>query len=133
MRIRSSGQVGVGTNQPESVLTVQGLHEGDAIDFKHPNQPGLATLTTSSAGLSGGLGTYGPNGNPNAEMGALGNPDHGAVVVRDAAGNGKAFMMVDGDGTGWVVGDIKSFRVPHPERPDNDIVYAAIEGPEAAA
>ncbi len=29
--------------------------------------------------------------------------------------------------------DIKSFRVPHPDKPDTDIVYAAIEGPEAAA
>ena len=134
MRIRSSGQVGVGTSQPESALTVQGLTEGDAILFKHPNQPGEVAVSTSSAGLSGGIGTYGPNGVPNAAMvGSNTNPDHGAVIVYDAAGNAKAYMVVDGDGTGWVVADIKSFRVAHPDKPDTDIVYAAIEGPEAAA
>ena len=120
MRIRSSGQVGVGTSQPESALTVQGLTEGDAILFKHPNQPGEVAVSTSTAGLSGGIGTYGPNGIPNA-------------AIYDAAGNAKAYMVVDGDGTGWVVADIKSFRVAHPDKPDTDIVYAAIEGPEAAA
>ena len=55
------------------------------------------------------------------------------MAVYDAGGNVKAFMVVDGDGTGWVVADIKSFRVAHPDKPDTDIVYAAIEGPEAAA
>ena len=134
MRIRSSGQVGVGTSQPESALTVQGLTEGDAILFKHPNQPGEVAVSTSSAGLSGGIGTYGPNGIPNAVMlGTNQNADHGAVAVYDAGGNVKAFMVVDGDGTGWVVADIKSFRVAHPDKPDTDIVYAAIGGPEAAA
>ena len=28
--------------------------------------------------------------------------------------------------------DIKNFRVPHPSQPDTDIVYACVEGPEAA-
>ena len=42
-------------------------------------------------------------------------------------------MVVDVNGTGFVVADVKSFRVPHPDRSDSDIVYAAIEGPEAAA
>jgi hypothetical protein len=133
MRIRSSGQVGVGTSQPAHALTVQGLTEGDAIDFKHPNQPGLATLTTADAGLSGGVGTYGPSGNLNAAMIDGGDPDHGAMAVFDAGGTAKAFMTVDGNGIGFVVADVKSFRIPHPERPDTDIVYAAIEGPEAAA
>jgi hypothetical protein len=134
MRIRSSGQVGVGTTQPVSALTVQGLTEGDAILFKHPNQPGLAVITTASAGLSGSMATHGPNGTLNAALvDVLQNPDHGSMAVYDAAGSAKAFMMVDIDGTGFVVADIKSFRVPHPKTPDTDIVYAAIEGPEAAA
>jgi hypothetical protein len=134
MRIRSSGQVGVGTSQPESALTVEGLTEGDAILFKHPNQPGEVAVGTSSAGLSGGVATFGPNGIPNAAMVCNNqNADHGAVVVYDAAGIAKAYMVVDSGGTGWVVADIKSFRVAHPDKPDTDIVYAAIEGPEAAA
>jgi hypothetical protein len=133
MRIRSSGHVSIGTTQPESALTVQGLSEGDGIVFKHPNQPGEAALATSNAGLSGAVQTHGFNGNVIAAMLGAGNPDHGAMCVFDAAENAKAYMIVDADGTGWVVADIKSFRVPHPERPDTDIVYAAIEGPEAAA
>jgi hypothetical protein len=134
MRISSSGHVSIGTSQPESALTVQGLTEGDAIVFKHPNQPGEAGVSTASAGLSGALDTRGPNGNLNAAMlDVAQNPDHGAMAVYDAAGSAQAFMMVDVDGTGWVIADIKSFRVPHPGRPDTDIVYAAIEGPEAAA
>jgi hypothetical protein len=134
MRITNSGRVGVGTTQPVSALTVQGLTEGDAIVFKHANQPGMATIATTSSGLSGAIDTQGPNGNLNAAMIALlQNPDHGAMAVFDAAENPKAFMLVDVDGTGFVVADVKSFRVPHPEKPDTDIVYAAIEGPEAAA
>jgi hypothetical protein len=134
MRIRSSGQVGIGTAQPESALTVQGLTEGDAIVFKHPNQPGKVYVGTTLDGFSGYVDTHGPNGSVNALLTAVvQNPDHGAMVVFDAADNGKAYMMVDVDGTGWVVADIKSFRVPHPDQPDTDIVYAAIEGPEAAA
>jgi hypothetical protein len=31
------------------------------------------------------------------------------------------------------VADLKSLRVPNPVKPDADIVYAAVEGPEAAA
>jgi hypothetical protein len=134
MRIRSSGQVGIGTSQPESALTVQGLTEFDAILFKHPNQPGRTYVGTTLDGLAGYVDTHGPNGNANALLtAARSNPDHGAMVVLDAAENGKAYMIVDVDGTGWVVADIKSFRVPHPDQPDTDIVYAAIEGPEAAA
>jgi hypothetical protein len=134
MRIRSSGQVGIGTSQPVSALTVQGLTEGDVILFKHPNQPGEAALGTSNAGLSGAVHTHGFNGNVNAAMLGTGlNPDHGAMVVYDAAGNPKARLHVDVNGTGFVIADIKSFRVPHPDQPDTDIVYAAIEGPEAAA
>ena len=134
MRIRSSGQVGIGTSQPESALTVQGLTEFDAILFKHPNQPGRTYVGTTLDGLCGYVDTHGPSGNVLALLTASGgNPDHGAMIVFDAAENAKAFMLVDVDGTGWVVADIKSFRVPHPDQPDTDIVYAAIEGPEAAA
>jgi hypothetical protein len=134
MRIANSGRVGVGTTQPESALTVHGLTEGDGIVFKHPNQPGEAALATSNAGLAGAVQTHGLNGNVIAAMLAAGsNSDHGAMAVFDAAGIPKAHMVVDVNGTGFVVADIKSFRVPHPDRPDSDIVYAAIEGPEAAA
>jgi hypothetical protein len=66
-----------------------------------------------------------------------GAPDNGAVFVTDVAGSAtgitaKAGMFVDGNGRGVVMADIKNFRVPHPSQPDTDIVYACVEGPEAA-
>jgi hypothetical protein len=42
-------------------------------------------------------------------------------------------LQVLSDGTGAVFANLKSFRVAHPSQPDTDIVYACIEGPEAAA
>jgi hypothetical protein len=136
MRITNSGNVGIGTTQPNHALAVKGLREGDGIVFQHATQPGLAfiTTTTTSSGLSGGVATFGPNGNLNAAMvEVVENPDHGAMAVFDAAGNDKAGMLVGVDGRGLVVADVKNFRVPNPDKPDTDIVYAAIEGPEAAA
>jgi hypothetical protein len=80
------------------------------------------------------MATFGANGNLNTAMVDLADdPNLGAVAVYDADGNEQAYMLVDLDGRGFVVGDVKSFRVPNPNQPDTDIVYAAIEGPEAAA
>jgi hypothetical protein len=71
-----------------------------------------------------------------------GAPDNGAVFVTDAAGSAtgiaaKAGMFVNENGDGVVMADmitasVKNFRVPHPGHPDLDIVYACLEGPEAA-
>jgi len=76
-----------------------------------------------------------------------GAPNNGAVLVTDAAGaaqgaDAKAGMFVDDAGRGVVradlaevvevLADLKSFRVPHPTQPGKEIVYACIEGPEAA-
>ena len=35
--------------------------------------------------------------------------------------------------TGTIVASIKNFREPNPDQPGTDIVYACVEGPEAAA
>jgi hypothetical protein len=45
----------------------------------------------------------------------------------------KAGIYVDISGQGVVSADVKNFREPNPEIPGTDIVYACIEGPEAAA
>ena len=135
MRIRSSGQVGVGTSQPESALTVQGLTEGDAILFKHPNQPGEVACQHLLHRIVRGYRhvwaeRHSERGN------ARYNPERGprrSGGLRRRRKRQAVHMVVDGDGTGWVVADVKSFRVAHPDKPDTDIVYAAIEGPEAAA
>jgi hypothetical protein len=66
-----------------------------------------------------------------------GAPDKGAVFVTDVAGSAggitaKAGMFVDDNGRGVVMADVKNFRTRHPAQPDMDIVYACVEGPEAA-
>jgi hypothetical protein len=41
-------------------------------------------------------------------------------------------MTFDTNGNSIVQADVKSFSMSHPTQPDTDIVYACIEGPEAA-
>jgi hypothetical protein len=61
------------------------------------------------------------------------------VAVNDAGGNVKAALFVDpSTGHGVLQCDViqttlsKGFRMPNPRQADTDIVYACIEGPEAA-
>jgi hypothetical protein len=42
-------------------------------------------------------------------------------------------MSFDTNGNSIIEADVKNFRVSHPTQPETDIVYACIEGPEAAA
>jgi hypothetical protein len=66
----------------------------------------------------------------------IGAPDNGFIAVTDAASAGtgafRAAMAVDANGQGTIVADVKNFRAPHPTQPNMEIVYACIEGPEAA-
>ena len=87
-----------------------------------------------------GLVTFrGTNGHANARIFGLApsmtdNANFGAVYVYNDAGIAQAGMEVDPNtGLGVVWGKSKQFRVDHPEDPDKDIVYASLEGPEAAA
>ncbi len=129
MIISSNGKVGIGTNTPTQTLDVRGT----GITFRHTDGNEKAFLDTANGGQSGAVATLGPNGQPNAVLFCGQNSNHGAVALYDAAQNAKAYMLVDTNSRGWVVADVKSFRVPNSKKPDTDIVYASIEGPEAAA
>lgn len=130
MTIKNNGNVGIGTNTPTQTLDVRGT----GITFRHTDGNERAFLDTASGGQSGVVAALGPNGRLNAALITVQqNPNHGAVAVYDAAENAKAFMLVDVDGRGFVVADVKSFRVPNSKKSGTDIVYASIEGPEAAA
>ncbi|MBV6457098.1 MAG: hypothetical protein HONBIEJF_00205 [Fimbriimonadaceae bacterium] len=85
-------------------------------------------------GLDGGsIRTYGSNGEYNTVMTSLaGNPNHGYMAVYDYDGVSVARMYVDSAGRGKIEADVKNFVVPDPEDPSKDIVYACLEGPEAA-
>jgi hypothetical protein len=89
---------------------------------------------------AGRIHTFGPNGTVNSHttIRSTNCPNNGAFHVYDETGTIKASLSVDCDGTGRVTagganGGVKSFRMPHPTKPDKQIVYACIEGPEAGA
>jgi len=82
---------------------------------------------------AGHISLLGPNGADNVRLTALTqNANNGFVSVHDASGAAKAMMLVDPDGNGRIIADIKNFVVDHPNQPGKKIVYAALEGPEAA-
>jgi hypothetical protein len=68
-------------------------------------------------------------------------PDNGFVAVYappipGGNGNGenpRVLLVANTDGFGEVIADVKHFRVAHPNQSGMDIVYASVEGPEAAA
>jgi hypothetical protein len=128
--IQANGNVGIGTSAPGATLNVQ----GDGILYQSATGPGRGIVTSAGGGSSGAMATFGTNGNLNTAMVDLAQDSNlGALAVYDSNGTEQAFMLVDTDGRGFVVADVKSFRVPNPSQPETDIVYAAIEGPEAAA
>jgi len=135
----SSGYSGwIGTKGPgDSFNAVVGYVTG------YPDFGSIAVLNDGSnfrAGMqvnSNGTGTLyaeGPNDNTNfiATFLSSGYPNNGYASVNDQSGNWQARMYVNSAGNGIIEADSKSFRMPHPYRPGYDIVYACIEGPEAA-
>ena len=110
----------------------------------YPDFGSIAVLNNGSnfrAGMqvnsngAGSLNAEGPNDNLNFLATYLHSsyPNNGYASVNDASGNWQARMYVNTSGNGVIEADSKSFRIPHPNRPGYDIVYACIEGPEAAA
>lgn len=113
----TAGNVGIGTATPEHALDIDGKVVMEEID-------GVG---------SGWIRTIGANGEPNAQITYLDTyPNHGFISAKNAGGYTLAGIYVDQDGQGVVHADVKSFRVPHPDKPLEDIWYACVEGPEAA-
>nr|HQV31323.1 hypothetical protein [Calditrichia bacterium] len=82
----------------------------------------------------GQMVTIGANNTNNVRNTFLANyPNHGYVGVYDAGSSVQAGMYVNSSGQGVVYGDIKNFRMTNPYNPSEEIWYASLEGPEAAA
>ncbi|MCA9291702.1 MAG: collagen-like protein, partial [Phycisphaerales bacterium] len=89
-------------------------------------------LDRDSAG-PGVIAVYGTNENLNVRGSFVnGSNNNGAIGVFNSGGGSPAGMLVNSAGSGVVYGDLKSFRVPNPLNPAEDIWYASLEGPEAA-
>jgi hypothetical protein len=77
---------------------------------------------------------YGPNGNTNIYMAEYADlTDQGAIYVGDPSGTQKAGIYVNALNQGVLWGDLKPFRMDHPEKKDKEIWYVSLEGPEAGA
>ncbi len=82
----------------------------------------------------GNLTTYGSNGNTNTRLSWLnGRTNNGYISVHDTGGNEQAGLYVNSTGQGVVFADLKNFKTDHPKNNEKEIVYASLEGPEAAA
>ncbi len=83
---------------------------------------------------SGDITTYNINGNPICYLTSAGtNLDHGYIAVGNENGSIKAGMYVDNNNKGHMFADVKNFVMQDPEDDENMIMYASLEGPEAAA
>lgn len=81
-----------------------------------------------------GLTVSGPNSANVYLDGFSNNSDFGSVAVFDDNGQSQAGIYVNpATRQGVVWGDIKNFRMDHPLDKSKEIVYASLEGPEAAA
>jgi hypothetical protein len=116
-------------------LTTSGGNAG-YIGLDDSNNTTIVVLTDTQEG-GGYMGTWGTNGNHNCKITSLeGYPNNGyiSVHINDITGhNEKAGMYVNASGEGEIFADVKNFRVDYPGRDNEEIWYACIEGPEAAA
>jgi hypothetical protein len=103
------------------------------------NQDNTDASSVSTLDWEGRVVLFGHNGSLrswNVFMGSTGSySGKGKIAVCDdsIAITEQASMYVDGSNNGVVQADVKNFRVPNPNQPGTEIVYASVEGPEAAA
>lgn len=91
------------------------------------------SITPGEVSSGSQINLYGANGNFNFRLTPNGsNPNHGLFGVYDSAGSAQAQIYVDVNGNGIVSADTKAFLVPDPADPRFNIMYACVEGPEAA-
>jgi hypothetical protein len=134
----SGSNYGVYGNASGSSFSWAGYFNGDTYVTKTLSASGtssnpLVTVGEYPGSNSGHVMVRGPSNHPNVFIGYWSNPDRGNIRVADNIGGYKAGIHVDASNQGYVWGDIKSFRMEHPNNPDQEIWYACVEGPEAAA
>ncbi|MEL7533239.1 MAG: hypothetical protein AAFN10_18145 [Bacteroidota bacterium] len=78
---------------------------------------------------------YGANGTLNHAMSVISSNgrSRGAQSWRDDLGAAQVEVYINNNNQGVIEADVKNFVMDHPLDPNKEIVYACIEGPEAAA
>lgn len=127
LNVGNDGNVGIGTANPNSKLEVAG-------ELRVSNSVGtpLFRVHENSQNGNGTVRLNSSTGKLNLMLDQiLGN--RGWIGVMDQFASYQAAMFVSSDDNGYVVADTKNFRVPNPRNMAEDIYYACVEGPEAAA
>ncbi len=119
-------------NSLNVAISEEYANAGSIHAYNNLGQERFAAFIDTSTDVAA-LFTYGPNSN-NIVMGNLsGFSDNGFLGVANDASSPVAGMYVDADGKGVIYGDIKNFRMQHPNDNSKEIWYASLEGPEAGA
>jgi hypothetical protein len=125
--------VGPNGNQNIQLTSSSGNSNQGYISVSEDGGYEAASMSVLSSG-QGFVATVGSNGNDNVQLSTLNNyPNNGFVAVINNNGNTRAGAFIDQNGNGIVFGDVKNFRMPHPNAEEKEIWYASLEGPEAAA
>ena len=133
-----NGSVGVGTLSPFEKLHVDGntYVEGNIWSTNSVNvwdgSNNITRLATNTAG-AGSVTTSLSSGTTAVSLSTASSSGLGYVSVRDGGGSIQAGMYVDNSSQGVIFADVKNFVSDYPGKSDKVIVYASLEGPEAAA
>lgn len=120
-------------------LSVPSLHAWNLVgglavrfdgDIKGFNSQGEEMLKTSFSTSGSGFRIQGEDTSDFVAMTAVSNRQQ---LFLERNSNLLAQLLIGDDGVGRVIAQVKNFVQPDPDDPKRDIVYACVEGPEAAA
>ncbi len=125
--VDGDGNVGIANEDPSAPLDV----EGEIVVTNDSNETRVSNLL--AGGDFGVVETFGTNDSLNFQVSFTGNVNTGAAVVLDQDNFLDAGILASSGGNSSVFANVKNFRMPNPREADTEIVYACVEGPEAAA
>lgn len=93
-------------------------------------------LTSINSNHAGVFSLYNPTGNSNIVMNTISGSEGNRPLIylyRPGNTSPEVALYINDNNQGVIQADVKNFRMDHPADESLDIVYASLEGPEAAA